>query len=184
MKTELTAIFIAALIAVGGIGFGAAMPEDLVGYDTPSERAWAYSVSLEARLNAVDSITGGQYFVGSTIAYKEFWYYHYSDMLVKYTKMYNRIYITELTTDTNFGSVGNSSWTGRTGVNINAGDLIVVPYMQRQVDNKVAELESTEGVENIQVEIVIERVMTTYPGGPIVRLYHFEVTWDIYSTLY
>ena len=97
MDTKImTAIFVLAVM-VGGIGVATASPADVVGFDTPSERAWAWSVPLEARLAAVDSITGGQYFVGSSIAYKEFWYNYYSVKLVKYTTMYNRLYDADLT---------------------------------------------------------------------------------------
>jgi hypothetical protein len=181
MKTQIIAILMVAL--VGLTGAATALPEDLVGWDTPSERAYIYADELIAFENKLVGYGLNSMVVSQRM---EIMYYRYSDKLAKYTRMYNYINVTELTTDDGLVDTGNSSiWIGRTGISRGFDEVVVVvPYMQRQVDNKVAELEENECNKNIDTTIVITRIMYTCPGGPIFMLYHFEVTWDIYEELY
>jgi len=177
----LTAIFVlvASMVGVGSI---TAMPEDLAGWRTPSEQAWYYGHKLTALEDSMAAQGLNEMQVSQRMDVLK---YRYQAKLAKYTRTFNYINVTQLTTDEGLVDVGNSSiWVGRRGVNINAGDLVVVPYMQRQVDNKVSDLELDPANKNIEVSIVIERVIYTYPGGPIIRLYHFEVTWDIFEEMY
>ena len=177
----LTAIFL-LVASMGAVLPSMAMPEDLVGWSTVGEKAYEY----QGRIDKMEADMLRQGLNSMQVSQRmDVLYDRYQAKIEKYDRVFNYIMVTELTTDEGLVATGNSSiWIGRTGANINAGDLVVVPYMQRQVDNKVAELEGDETNKNIQVSIVIERVMYTYPGGPIVRLYHFEVTWDIYEELY
>ena len=182
----ITAIFMVVLIAFGGFGAAAAMPEDVEYMATPQERAQVYLAEyFESRAALDRAVEAGQVTAYQAITRITALHYQTQAKIDNYVKLYEILSEQNWSTDDAIVLVGNSSWTGRTGVAMGTEDgFVVVPYMQRQVDAKVAELEATEGIKTIEVEIVVTREMHTYPGGPVFYVYHFEVTWDIYEELY
>ena len=188
METKMfTAIFVVVLIAVGGVGISVAMPEDVEYMVTPQERAQVYLAEyFESRAALDRAVEAGQITAYQAITRITALHHKTQAKIDNYVKLYEILSEQIWSTDEGLVDVGNSSiWIGRTGISVGYDEVVVVvPYMQRQVDNKVAELETNEANKNIDVEIVIERIMYTYPGGPIFILYHFEVTYDIYEYLY
>ena len=187
MNTELTAIFVVVLIGFGGIGLTVAMPEDIEYMKTPDERAAEFTADIaEVKEDLYRAYVAGQISKYAMVTYTDALSFKLDAQIAKYTRMYNLLNEQIWSTDDGLVDVGNSSiWTGRTGISRGFDETVVVaPYMQRQVDNKVAELEEDKCNKDIKVEIVVTRTFYTYPGGPIFKLYHFEVTWDIYEYLY
>lgn len=187
MKNGLTVVFIVALIAFGGVGIGVAMPEDIEYMKTPDERAVDFTADMaEVKQDLYKAYLAGQISKYALVTYVDALPFKLEARIEKYTRMYNKLNEQIWSTDEGLVDVGNSSvWIGRTGISRSFDEtVVVVSYMQRQVDNKVAELKTNDANKSIEVSIVVTRTFYTYPGGPIFKLYHFEVTWDIYEELY
>ena len=168
MKNEITAIFVVALIAFGGVGFTTAMPKDLVGFDTPDERAVKYELHL-AQLEA-DMTRMGVAHVNYRMENVE---RRYEEKLGRYTRMYNYINVTELTTS----PTGNSSWS-KIGCGVEGAPQT---YVQGLVATQIAKVEAFEmpSAYNIQTNYEVLLRLTTYPGGPVYIRYECTVTWSL-----
>jgi len=103
MKNELTAIFVVALMAFGGISMASACedspvisycrclashPENVAGFDTPMERAYVYQGMLNEKVELLDSLVQQRYQYRGRIAFITFYQAYYQDLQDKYQKMY------------------------------------------------------------------------------------------------
>jgi hypothetical protein len=94
MKNEITAIFVVALIAFGGVGVSVASPADLVGYDTPQERLVAYQGELDNMIDHLEanSVENGGYVTSRIMySYTMSYYEYYQNLLNDYLDFYNFI---------------------------------------------------------------------------------------------
>ena len=168
MKTQIVAIVMIAL--VGFAGTVSALPEDLIGWDSPSERAYIYADKITAYENMLDRLGMSDH---QKSLYMESIYETYTYKIVKYRAMYEHIMVTVLTTDT--VELGNGSWSkigcGREGAS--------QTYVQGLVNAKIAELQATPGIVGIDTEYEVLKRLTTYPGGPVFIRYQYTVTWRI-----
>ena len=149
---KLVAVFTVMLIVIGGFGIAAAMPDDIVEFETPEERAIALDLELTGVKQSIDkAYKAGQISIGAKLTLIDSAERDTAQDLKDYTKMYYQVYDNEnvLTgnDDVNWEKKGSELWVGRTGISRGYDEtIVVVPYMQRQVDNKVAELTGNETI--------------------------------------